>query len=151
MRSATAKHGSFSVISKYLATSWLWQQVRVQGGAYGGFCSFDPVSGIFSYLSYRDPNLLSTLDVYDQTSRFLREQALDGTELTRSIIGAIGALDRYQLPDAKGFTSLARHLIGETDESRQRRRDEILVDRAPPTSAPSPTSSIRFGTGARWS
>ena len=123
----SAEKGAFSVISKYLATSWLWQQVRVQGGAYGGFCSFDPVSGIFSFLSYRDPNLLSTLDVYDQTSRFLREQALDETELTRSIVGAIGALDRYQLPDAKGFTSLARHLIGETDESRQRRRDEILA------------------------
>ena len=125
-----AEHGSFSVISKYLATSWLWQQVRVQGGAYGGFCSFDPVSGNFSYLSYRDPNLLSTLDVYDRTGQFLREQDLDTTELTRSVVGSIGALDRYQLPDAKGFTSLARYLIGETDESRQRRRDEILATSA---------------------
>ncbi len=121
-----AEDGAMSVISKYLATSWLWNQVRVQGGAYGGFCSFDPVSGNFSYLSYRDPNLLSTLDVYDRTGDFLRGQALDETELTRSVVGAIGALDRYQLPDAKGFTSLARHLIGETDSTRQQRRDEIL-------------------------
>ena len=89
----------------------------MQGGAYGGSCSFDPVSGIFSYLSYRDPNLLSTLDVYDRTGQFLREQDLDTTELTRSVVGSIGALGRYQLPDAKGFTSLARYLIGETDES----------------------------------
>ncbi|MBV9848742.1 MAG: insulinase family protein [Armatimonadetes bacterium] len=125
-----AEDGAASVISKYLATSWLWQQVRVQGGAYGGFCSFDSLSGVFSYLSYRDPNLLSTLDVYDRTGQFLREQALDETELTRSIVGAIGATDRYQLPDAKGFTSLARHLIGETDESRQRRRDEMLSTNA---------------------
>jgi Zn-dependent M16 (insulinase) family peptidase len=113
--------GAMSVISKYLATSWLWNQVRVQGGAYGGFCSFDPISGTFSYLSYRDPNLLPT---------FLREQTLDETELTRSIVGSIGALDRYQLPDAKGFTSLARYLIGETDETRQRRRNEILSTNA---------------------
>ena len=55
--------GAASVISKYLRTTWLWEKVRVQGGAYGGFCLFDHRSGGFTYLSYRDPNLLATLDV----------------------------------------------------------------------------------------
>ena len=46
--------------------------------------------------------------------------------MTRSIIGTIGDIDTYQLPDAKGFTSMQRYLAGETDEIRQRRRDQIL-------------------------
>ncbi len=52
--------GSIHVIEKYLGTTWLWEKVRVQGGAYGGFSVFDPGSGVFTYLSYRDPNLLAT-------------------------------------------------------------------------------------------
>jgi Zn-dependent M16 (insulinase) family peptidase len=100
--------------------------VRVQGGAYGGFCLFDRHSGLFTYLSYRDPNLLATIENYDQTSRFLRDLRLSEDELTKSIIGAIGRMDAYQLPDAKGYTSLVRYLIGESDESRQCLRDQIL-------------------------
>jgi hypothetical protein len=52
---------------------------------------------------------------------------LNEDELTKSIIGAIGELDAYQLPDAKGFTSMVRTLLGETDEFRQQLRDEILA------------------------
>jgi Zn-dependent M16 (insulinase) family peptidase len=77
-------------------------------------------------LSYRDPNLLPTLEVFDGTSRFLEEVELDEAELTRAIIGAIGGIDAYQLPDAKGWTSLTRYLAGETDEQRQQLRDEVL-------------------------
>ena len=119
-------HGSVSVITNYLRTTWLWERVRVQGGAYGGFCLFDQHSGVFTYLSYRDPNLLGTLENYDGTTQFLRQLELSEGELTKSIIGAIGRIDAYQLPDAKGYTSMARYLIGETDESRQRVRDEVL-------------------------
>jgi Zn-dependent M16 (insulinase) family peptidase len=51
---------------------------------------------------------------------------LDDAELTRAIIGAIGGIDAYQLPDAKGWTSLGRYLAGESDEERQRLREEVL-------------------------
>jgi Zn-dependent M16 (insulinase) family peptidase len=118
--------GSVMVITNYLRTTWLWERVRVQGGAYGGFCLFNRHSGVFSYLSYRDPNLLDTLDNYDQTGQFLRELELSQDELVKSIIGAIGRLDAYQLPDAKGYTSMGRYLTGESDESLQRLRDEVL-------------------------
>jgi Zn-dependent M16 (insulinase) family peptidase len=121
-----ALHGSVSVITNYLRTTWLWERVRVQGGAYGGFCLFDRHSGVFSYLSYRDPNLLDTLENYDQTSQYLRDLDLSEGELTKSIIGAIGRMDTHQLPDAKGYTSMVRHLVGEEDEDRQRLRDEVL-------------------------
>ncbi|XP_015054875.1 presequence protease 1, chloroplastic/mitochondrial-like [Solanum pennellii] len=118
--------GSAYVISNYISNTWLWDRVRVSGGAYGGFCSFDSHSGVFSFLSYRDPNLLKTLDVYDGTSSFLKELEMDNDALTKAIIGTIGDVDSYQLPDAKGYSSLLRYLLGVTDEERQRRREEIL-------------------------
>ena len=118
--------GSAYVANKLLGTSWLWDRVRVSGGAYGGFSDFDTHSGMFAYLSYRDPNLLETVDVYDQTPEWLRTLELDSDALTKAIIGTIGDIDGYQLPDAKGYTALMRHVLGVTREERQRRRDEIL-------------------------
>lgn len=122
-------HGSVLVITNYLRATYLWEKVRVQGGAYGGFCAFDPRSGVFTYLSYRDPNLLKTLENYDGTADFLQnldDVRLSEEELTKSIIGAIGDMDAYQLPDAKGYTSMIWHLLGESDEYRQKIRDEVL-------------------------
>lgn len=118
--------GSAYVISKYIGNTWLWDRVRVSGGAYGGFCDFDTHSGVFSFLSYRDPNLLKTLDIYDGTVNFLRELEMDDDTLTKAIIGTIGDVDSYQLPDAKGYSSLLRYLLGITEEERQLRREEIL-------------------------
>lgn len=121
--------GSAYVVTKHISNTWLWDRVRVSGGAYGGFCDFDTHSGVFSFLSYRDPNLLKTLDVYDGTAEFLRQLEMDDDTLTKAIIGTIGDVDSYQLPDAKGYSSLLRYLLGVTDEERQRRREEILSTR----------------------
>ncbi len=122
-------HGSIYAITQYLNATYFWEKVRVQGGAYGGFCSFDPHSGAFLMLSYRDPNLLRTLDVYDQTAQFLRNLQIEESERVKAIIGAIGELDAYQLPDAKGYTAFQRALLGITDERRQRLRDQLLNTR----------------------
>lgn len=119
-------HGSMSVITQYLRSTWLWEKIRVQGGAYGGLVSFDRYSGVFSFLSYRDPNILETISNYDNTAKFLRQNEISGSELTKSIIGAIGELDAYQLPDAKGYTSMLRYLLDINDEDRQKYRDELL-------------------------
>ena len=96
----------------------------------------------FNFASYRDPNLMETLDVYDQTGAFLRETEVSDAELTKSIIGVIGHVDDYKLPDAKGFTSTLRYLVDETDESLQRYRDEILSAR--------PEDFRRLRHGARY-
>ena len=119
-------HGSINVILKHLRTAWLWDKVRVQGGAYGAFSSFDRISGAFSYVSYRDPNVERTLKIYDDTADYLRNLKLTPQELDSSIIGAIGDLDLYQLPSAKGAASFYRHLIGDTREIRQQLREEVL-------------------------
>ena len=122
-------HGSALVISNYLRTSWLWERVRMEGGAYGAYCSFDRHSGIWSYVSYRDPNLLKTIENYDRAAEFLSQNPLTEDELTKSIIGTIGDIDVYRLPDAKGYASLVRYLIGDSDETRQCIRDEVLATR----------------------
>jgi hypothetical protein len=119
-------HGSALAITRYLRNAWLWDRIRVQGGAYGAFCGFDRLSGVLTFVSYRDPNLLKTLDVFDRAGAFLSEDSLSREELDKSIIGAIGDLDGHMLPDAKGYTSLLRHLTGQTDEDRQQMREELL-------------------------
>ncbi len=117
--------GASSVVLKFLNTTYLWDKVRVQGGAYGGSSRFDLTSGNFSFLSYRDPNLLGTIDAYDGASKALRAE-IGENDLTRSIIGVIGDVDGYEFPDAKGYSSMWRQLTGTTDAIRQQRRDEIL-------------------------
>lgn len=119
-------HGSVHVIMKHLRMAWLWDRIRVQGGAYGAFCLFERFSGAYAQISYRDPNVENTLKVYDQTADYLRKLSLSATDLESCIVGAIGELDAYLLPDAKGMASFTRHLTGDTEEIRQKMRDEIL-------------------------
>jgi len=125
--------GSAQVASRFLRTGYLWDHIRVIGGAYGGFCSFDPRqgSGIFSYLSYRDPNLGGTLDAYDAAAEAL-ESAARGLEddpeaMATAIIGAVGDLDGALSPDQKGSVALNRWLAREGPERRQIFRDEVLA------------------------
>ncbi len=119
-------HGSAYVAQKFLRTSWLWEKVRVQGGAYGAFCSFERKTGFFGFTSYRDPNTLETIDNFDNAGKFLRQVSLSADEIRKSIIGTISDIDGYQLPDAKGYSSMSRHLSGVTDDELQKIRDEVL-------------------------
>ncbi len=120
-------HGSINVINGLLRTMYLWEKVRIQGGAYGAFCGFDRFSGAFWFGSYRDPNLLDTLKVFDRTADWLKQITIDKQELARSIIGTIGELDSYMLPDMQGYVSLQRHLMGVTDDMRARTRAEVFA------------------------
>ena len=117
--------GATAVAIKRLNTGYLWDKVRVQGGAYGSSSGFSELTGNFVFTSYRDPNLLATIDAYDQAGAFLRHDVGE-TELTRSIIGVIGSIDAYQMPDGKGFTALIQTLIGDSEAHRQMRREEVL-------------------------
>jgi len=118
--------GTWLPVQNYLRTGYLWERVRMQGGAYGAMCGFDTRTGALTFLSYRDPNLLDTLRVYDGAADFLRQHPPSRDEVTRTIIGVIGDLDDYMLPDAKGFVSMVRYLAGDTEEARQKLRDEVL-------------------------
>ncbi len=120
-------NGSFRTITRYLQTAWLWEQVRVQGGAYGAMCGIEPRSGSFHFASYRDPNISKTLEAYKKTAEYLKKIDLSKDELSKAIIGAIGEFDKHQLPDAKGFSNTLFHMMNVSSEYRQSRRNEILA------------------------
>lgn len=122
--------GAALVAQNLLSTGWLWNKVRMQGGAYGGFCRFNRRSKAFTYISYRDPNLLDTLAIYNATAQHIRETTFDKEEITRAIIGTIGNIDTHLLPDAKGLMAFQLHLAEEDEEIRQKIRDEVLATTA---------------------
>ncbi len=128
--------GSTAVVSRFLRTGYLWDHVRVIGGAYGGFCTFNPMEGdgVFTYLSYRDPNLAKTLDVYDATADALLEAAEElennPDALATAIIGAVGDLDGALSAEQKGSKAFNRWVLRQTPEERQQFRDEILNTKA---------------------
>ena len=99
----------------------------MQGGAYGAFCLLDRVAGTLSFVSYRDPNVADTVAAFDGVADYLANIDLNRDELEKSIIGAIGEMDAYQLPDAKGQTALVRHLTGQDDAYLQTVRDQALA------------------------
>jgi len=115
-----------SVAAKFLRAGYLWERVRVQGGAYGASCAYSRLSGNLVFASYRDPNLSRTLDAYAGVGPYLANLTMDPSELEKGIIGSIGDMDHYMLPDAKGFTALARELTGEDDDYRQATREAVL-------------------------
>jgi Zn-dependent M16 (insulinase) family peptidase len=119
-------NGATAVVIQHLNHTWLHEKVRVEGGAYGVSCYCDRPSGAFVFTSYRDPNVQGTLDVFDGSAEFLQYSLPDDADLARNIIGVIGGLDQYELPDAKGRRSLAHWLKGDTDEHLQRFREEVF-------------------------
>ncbi|MDR1778115.1 MAG: insulinase family protein [Desulfovibrio sp.] len=120
-------HGSARVVLRCLRMGRLWETVRVRGGAYGASCALDRQSGVLVFSSYRDPNVDATLTAYDDLAVFLRDFRPDAEQLSRAIVGAVGDMDAYMLPDAKGARSLARYLTGVSDEERQRAREEMFA------------------------
>ena len=126
--------GSAAVVSRFLRTGYFWDRVRVMGGAYGGFCTFSSFSGLLTFLSYRDPNLDKTLDVYDLAADDLMAAAEtlenDPDALTTAIIGAVGDLDGALSPDQKGYKAFTNWIMNQSPTYRQQFRDEILNTKA---------------------
>lgn len=117
-------HGSAHVITRHLRMGWLWDQVRVQGGAYGAFCALDRMSGSLALVSTAIP--MSKRPRHLRRDRRLPAEAgSSDRDLTLAIVGAIGDLDTI-LPDARGAASLSRHLTDDRDDLRQQMREEIL-------------------------
>jgi len=119
--------GANQVVVRYLSNSYMWDQVRVMGGAYGSSCSVSQLSGTFLCSSYRDPNLEGTLKTYDGVVSYLRGLTLDDKAVEQLIIGAVADLDQPIAPASQGLVSLSRHLTGATLSNRQRWRDEIFA------------------------
>lgn len=118
--------GADLVAARYLRMAYLWDRVRVRGGAYGAFCALDRIAGQAVFVSYRDPNTQATIDAFREAGRFLMDATLSEDEMTRAVIGAIGDIDSHLLPDAKGHVAMVRRLIGDTAERRAAMRAQVL-------------------------
>jgi len=114
------------VLARHLSNGFLYKHIRVQGGAYGGMCQFDPLGGMFSFLSYRDPRIVETLEIYRQAMSFIADGQLAPGEREKAIIGTIGGLDRPMDPSGRGTMAMIRELAGITDEDRRKFRKAIL-------------------------
>lgn len=117
--------GALRMLRIILSYDYLWINVRVKGGAYGCMNTFLR-SGESYFVSYRDPNLSDTLDVYDRIPEYIKSFSPDERDMTKYIIGTFSALDTPMNPEAKGSRSLSAYLEGITYEQIQKERNEIL-------------------------
>ena len=118
-------HGSYRVVRAMLSYGFLWNEVRVKGGAYGVMCGF-PSSGDGYFVSYRDPKLAETNETYKKVAEYLRSYEAEEREMTKSIIGTISAVDTPLTPKTKGSRSMGAYFSEMKVEDVQKERDEIL-------------------------
>lgn len=120
-----AYSGKMQVLKKIMSLTYLWNEVRVKGGAYGGNMILRR-DGVLMFTSYRDPNLQKTLEVYDQAHRFAEGYEADADEMTKAIIGTLSMLDQPLSPSAQGRRADRHYFEQITWAELQQERDEIL-------------------------
>lgn len=117
--------GSLQVLKSILALNYLWNNVRVLGGAYGSFANFRR-NGSLVFASYRDPNLRKTLKVYDEAFKFIKNFNPSEREMTKYIIGTMSSVDSPLTPSMEGERILTDYITNMTYDMRQQERDQIL-------------------------
>ena len=119
-------HGSYDVLQTLLSYGYLWNEIRVKGGAYGGgIVNFGHAGDAVTY-SYRDPNLAETNRIYEGIPAFIENFEADEREMTKNILGTMSNVDAPLTPRAEGSRSFSAYLAGMTEEQAQQIRDEIL-------------------------
>lgn len=118
--------GTLQVLRTILSLDYLWNRVRVQGGAYGCLAGFERNGNVY-FSSYRDPNLRETLQVYDEAVAYVQSFAAHERELTKYIIGTISRLDIPLTPSMKGERATLYALTNLTQDEIQQEREEILA------------------------
>ena len=120
-----AYSGALHILKVILSYDYLWQNIRVKGGAYGCMCNFNRI-GEGYLISYRDPNLEKTIDVYEKVTEYLRNFEADDRDMNKYIIGTISNIDRPMNPSAKGTRSMNPYMNHVTEEMIKKEREEIL-------------------------
>lgn len=117
--------GALNILKMILSYDYLWNNVRVKGGAYGCSSSFLRTGDSY-FTSYRDPNLGKTNEVYAKVPEYIRNFRADEREMTKYIIGTLGSMDTPLYPEGKGQRAITAYLKRLTLEELQAERDEIL-------------------------
>ncbi|MBR5598193.1 MAG: insulinase family protein [Lachnospiraceae bacterium] len=118
--------GALRMLKVIMGYDYLWNQVRVKGGAYGCMSGFSK-NGDSYFVSYRDPNLVKTLETYDNAVDYIKNFSPDERTMTQYLIGAISDLDAPLTPQSKGLRSLSAYMTKQTEADFQKERDELLV------------------------
>ncbi|MFO7782140.1 MAG: insulinase family protein [Spirochaetia bacterium] len=120
------EHVPEAVLAHLLRTGFLWEEIRMKGGAYGAMAGTRALERVFSFASYRDPNIAETLERFGRGLRETAERGIDRASLELAIISGVGRDSRPLSPGQKSIVSLKRSLYGISDELRQWKRDELL-------------------------
>ena len=118
--------GPMSVLETILRYEYLWIRIRVQGGAYGAFANFYD-DGNMIFCSYRDPNLLETLDVYKELPQYLRDFTLTDREMRKYIIGTMSSLDLPMTPALRGPRAMGMYFSGAKLEDKVEFRKQVIA------------------------
>ncbi len=118
-------NGALNILKTIMSYQYLWVNVRVKGGACGAMCGFGR-SGNCYFVSYRDPNLKKTIEIYENAPKAISEIELDERSITQFIIGTISELDQPKNADAMGKRSLNGYMCELTYEDIQKSREEVL-------------------------
>lgn len=117
--------GALDILKVILSYDYLWMNLRVKGGAYGCMSGFKR-SGESYFVSYRDPHLKRTLEIYEGIPEYVRDFQADEREMTKYIIGTISGKDVPRTPQMQGSISKTAYFCGVTEEMMQKERDQIL-------------------------
>ena len=117
--------GALQILKVILSYDYLWQNVRVKGGAYGCMSSFNRI-GEGYLVSYRDPNLEKTMKIYEGVVDYLKNFSVDDRDMNKFIIGTMSGIDRPMNPAAKGSRSMNLYMNHVTAEMIQEERNQIL-------------------------
>lgn len=118
--------GALKVLKVIFSYEYLWLNVRVKGGAYGCMSGFYR-NGDAYLVSYRDPNLLKTNEIYEGAADYIRNFTVSDRDMAKFIIGTIGEMDVPMNPAAKGLRSFGAYICNMTYETLQRERNEVLT------------------------
>lgn len=117
--------GALQILKVILSYDYLWQNIRVKGGAYGCMSNFNR-AGEGYLVSYRDPNLEKTVEVYEGVVDYLKNFTVDDRDMNKFIIGTMSNLDRPMNPAAKGSRSMNLYMNHITEEMLRQERAQIL-------------------------
>ena len=118
-------NGALRVLKVMMGYDYLWKNIRVLGGAYGCMSSYAK-NGDAAFVTYRDPNLKNSIDVFEKAADYLRDFNADDRTILQYIIGAVSDLDTPKTPSGKGTYGLTAYLCKAKMENIQRNRDELL-------------------------
>jgi len=117
--------GALRVLKVIMGYEYLWTQVRVKGGAYGCMCTFGKTGDSY-FVSYRDPHLKNTIDVYEHAAEAVAAFDADERTMTQYVIGAISEMDTPMTPSTLGLYSLGGFMTGRPEEDLLQERNEVL-------------------------